>query len=419
MQLRTPKRYRRQSRYLRPAAGCRLRLILLIPVILALAWIAWVIGQNPRSVRDAVIGNAEGIGEAIQTSLAPRPAPTATPDVLAARAACQRTYQQGQIDAAFEQCRTLTDDSPNDVDLHYQITAMLVFNSDLGTDARRLENAIMFADKTINANPEVPQGWAIRALVLDWRGDLIGALVAGLHAQWLDPGYAPVYAFLGEIYHDLGSDDLAGDYLAQAAALDTAGTVTPYILRTRGKIYADQGYLADAVEQYTAAQQQAPTDSYIAVELANNYITLGQADQAIELLTPLLTNRPHDTAVLFTLARAHTNLGAYERAYEYYQRCLDVDPANVVCLGRLGSLQYNNGNYEAAIMNLDRAIQLGSGYAAYFWLLGDAYNARGNCTQAVMYFQQGYQIAVENEDTALQTDFVNSLSDCGVNVTAP
>ncbi len=92
-------------------------------------------------------------------------------------------YQQGQTEIAIEECKVLAEGRPNDVDLYYRVTYMLVITSSFGRDTARLDEALAYAEKTINANPEKPQGWAIRAMALDWSGDPEKALASALAGE--------------------------------------------------------------------------------------------------------------------------------------------------------------------------------------------------------------------------------------------
>jgi tetratricopeptide (TPR) repeat protein len=422
MYLRTPKRYRRQRRQLRLISRRIVVTVLLIPLVAAVGWYLW---DNQAQVRSSVIPKIEGFQDTVRTQVAPEPTLTATPDLLIAQTGCAGAYQQGQLEAAIEQCKVLADGRPNDVDLYYRVTYLMVITSNFGRNTARLDEALAYAEKTINANPELPQGWAIRAMVLDWQGDPNQALASALQAKAIDDQFAPTYAFLGEIYHDLGqSDDVALSYLDRALELDTAGVAVAYTFRTRGLIYSSRGYYEDAIQPYQAALQNAPNEGYIAVELANNYLALSQADptmidRALQVLNAALERNPADTMVLWALAGAYWRNGDAPKAEEYYHRCLEVDPDNVSCLSWLGGLQWSNGDLATAIVSLERAVQLGSRDTDDFFQLGQSYAAMGRCDRAVPYLQQGYQIAVEQEDERAQQNIVSALQSCDVLAPAP
>jgi tetratricopeptide (TPR) repeat protein len=415
MYLRTPKRYRRQRRQLRLFSARVMVTLLLIPVVAAIGWYFW---NHQEEVRSSVLPKLEGFRDTVRTQVAPAATPTATPDLLTAQSGCAAAYQQGRLEEAIDQCKILADGRPNDVELYYRVTYLMVITSNFGRNAARLDDALAYAEKTINANPDLPQGWAVRAMVLDWQGNVDKALASALHAKALDEQFAPTYAFLGEIYHDLGQDDMALSYLDRALELDTGGVAVAYTFRTQGLIYSSQGYFEDAIQPYQAALNNAPNEGYIAVELAYNYVALDQIDRAIQVLVTVLEKNPADTMVLFALAGDYWRSGSAEKAAEYYHRCLDVDPDNVPCLSWLGGLQFTDGDLATAIVNLERAIQLGSDDPSDFFQLGRSYASLGRCDQAVPYLQQGYQIAAETGDERTQQNIVSALQSCGMLVPA-
>src|SRR5690606_30982322 len=235
MYLRTPKRYRPKKRRIHLISRRTAVLMVLIPL---LAFAGWMIWQNRDQVRRAVGENVvpavEDLVVSARTQVAPKPTPTVTPDLLAAQTACRAAQQQGNLREAIEQCMILANGSPNDVQVHYELAHLLVITSDRGTNRSQLQRAVVEAEKTINANPELPHGWAIKAMALSWLGDTQGALAAGLQARALDESFAPAYAFLGKVYQDLGQYDLAETYLDQALELDNSGLAAADALRNKG-----------------------------------------------------------------------------------------------------------------------------------------------------------------------------------------
>ena len=415
MYLRTPKRYRPgRKRHLRLFSGRALGRLLLILVLAGAGWLIW---EQRERVRTSVLPELEGLAQAVQTQVAPAPTPTATPDVVLAEVECANAYRQGDLEQAIKHCMVLAEAHPNDVALHYQIAHTLVISSNFGRNATRINEALAFAERTINANPLAPDGWAIRARALDWKGAYGEALASAMHARALDDTYAPTYAFLGEIYVDLGRYEVAQSYLDQALELDTAGVAVADTFRNLGLLYSNQGRWQESLQPYQAALQNAPNQPYIAVELANNHVALGEIDQAIEVLAATLERNPRDTSVLFSLGSAYTRSGNMDRAFEYFRRCLDVDPENVLCLSYLGGLQWIDGDFVTAAVNLERAIALGSKDPDDFYQLGNSHASLGRCDLAVPYLQQGYQIALEREDARRQALFTNALQSCGALVT--
>lgn len=414
MYLRTPKRYRPgRRRQLRLFSGRRVLMLLAIP---ALAYAGWLIWAHQTDLRALVLPEIEGAIGAVQTQVAPGPTPTATPDIVTAQAGCDTAYRSGALEEAIRQCSILAEGRPNDVELHYRITHLLVITSNFGRDSARMAEALAFAERAVNANPEAPHGWAIRAMALDWARRYGEALASALHAKALDERFAPTYAFLGEIYQDLGKYELARGYLEQALALDTSGIVVADTFRNQGLWYSNQGYWQDALQPYQVALQNAPNHTYIAIELANNYVALGQVDQAIEVLMAARERNPSDTSVLFSLANAFTRQGNFDRAYEHYRRCLEIDPDNVPCLSYLGGLQWSDGDFVTASVNLERAIQLGSTDPDDYYQLGHSQASMGRCDLAEGYLRQGYQLAQQRNDLQRMQTIASALRSCGVRI---
>lgn len=414
MYLRTPKRYRPKRRQMHLISRRTVALLVLIPLLAFAGWLIWQNrAQVRRTVDESVVPAVEGLIVSARTQVAPQPTPTATPDLLAAQTACRAAQQQGNLREAIDQCLILANGRPNDVQVHYEVTHLLVITSDRGRNRQQLQRALIEAEKTINANPELPHGWAIKAMALSWLGDTQGALAAGLQARALDETFAPTYAFLGKIYQDLGQYNLAENYLDQALTLDNAGLAAADALRNRGKLLSDQGLYQDALTPYRLALQQAPTQTYIAVELAQNLVALEEIDEAIGVLTAALERNPNDASVLWYLGTVHYRNGDPPRAYEYYSRCLDQNPEAVLCLSYLGGLQWLDGDYATAANNLQRAIELGSDDPDDFYQLGNSLASLGRCPEAIPYLREGLLIAQENEDEARQQRFRDALQSCG------
>ncbi len=411
MYLRTPKRYRSGRRRL--FSWRKLFMLLAIPTLAYGGGLVWAY-RHP--LREAVLPQIENVAQQVQTQVAPPIEPSATPDLVMAETSCENAYRAGDLEEAIRQCKALAEAKPNDVELYYRVTHLMVITSSFGRDEERMAEALQYAEKAINANPEAPHGWAIRAMALDWHGDYGLALASALHARALDSTFAPAYTFLGEIYQDLGQYEIAMGYLEQALELDTRGIAVADTFRTQGLWYSNQGRWGEAIQPYQAALQNAPTHTYIAVELANNYIALGQINKAIEVLSQAWDRNPADPTVLFTLANAHRRNGNLERAYEFYQRCLDIDPDNVPCLSYLGGLQWADGDFISAITNLQRAIDLGSDDPDDYYQLGHSQAALGRCDLAFPYLQRGYQMVVEKGDERRKQYFENALRSCGMGV---
>lgn len=408
MYLRTPKRYRadHKKRHLRLIPRRLLLLVVLVPLVYLGGRQAL---QHDAEIRAWLFPRVENMAHQVATQVSPRPTPTPTPDVAEAQRGCVNAERQGNLREATINCQILADSSPNDVVLHYKVAHMLVISSVYGTDSDRIEQALEYAERTINANPEAPHGWAIRALALNWHDETDAALASALHARALDANFAPTYAFLGGIYYDLGKPDVALTYLEQAAELDVDGLATVHTLRNRALLASSIGDYQTATQYLRSALEIAPNHSYVAVELADNYVALDQFDNAMDVLGRTLERNPEDPLLLWRMGWLQVQAGTADRAYEYYRRCLDSEPDNRRCLSYLGGLQFSDQDYVSAVPNLTRAIELGSTDTSDFYQLGMSYAYQNQCDLGAPYLQQGYELAVEQGKETAQDDFANAL----------
>ncbi|HML20772.1 MAG TPA: tetratricopeptide repeat protein [Aggregatilinea sp.] len=405
MYLRTPKRYRadRKKRHLRLLPR---RLLLLIVLILLVYFGGSQALLHADTIRDFVFPRVENAVNHVATQVSPRPTPTATPDVAQAQQGCVTSEWQGNLQEATINCQILADSNPNDALLQYKVARMkLIASASTGVG---ISEAIDYANRAINADPEAPYGWAIRAMVLDWQGDVGRALASALHARAIDENFAPTYAIMGEIYYDLGKTDEASTYLDQAQELDSTGLASVEIYRNRALLSSSVGDYDTAIHDLRAALEMAPNHSYIAVELANNYIANDDFDSAMSVLSDTLNRNPNDPYLLWRMGWALVEAGTPDRSYEYYRRCLDAAPDNLRCLSYLGGLQFADQDYVSAVPNLSRAVELGSEDTSDFYQLGLSYALQGQCDLGVNYLQRGYELAVLQEKESAQNDFASA-----------
>jgi len=413
MQLRTPKRYKRQRRRLFGSWRWLRNLILLG----ALGYFAYWLYNNQDLARQRVEEMRGEIGE-MQSDLATRipQQPTPTKDVSDALVEANAAYQTGDFRRAIERYTEVIAGQPNNLEAHYRLALLLIITSDLGVNKPQLEQAVAVANKAINAAPESPEGWTIKAMALAWDGDTGGAIANALQALTYDSQYVQAKAILAESYWRAERFELAQTTITEATDyLREVGSARPETVAT---VFRTQGYIAErqldretAIQAYETARSAAPTHSYIALELALSYFGAGQTTQAIDLLKAALDSNPRDASLLFQLGKIYVNIGDGENGQQTFQRCIEIDANFVPCRSWLGGLQYYAGNYTQAINNLQLAIELGSSDVEDWWQLGRAHANMLRCDLAIPVLREGYARSRGNPD--LEDRFAGGLRDCG------
>lgn len=426
MQLRVPKRYQSKARRRRGIFQRRITWLFLLALVAGIG--AYAVLQNPAPFRAGATNFASNIESEVNTARSQMfpEAPTATPDVRQDIVECENAYMLGDLNTVVEACQRALVGRPNDVELHYREAYTLVITSSLGQNTERINEAIEMADQTILANPQAPEGWAMKAMALDWGRQHEAALPYALRALEIDPNYVIAKAHLANIYRNLGRQELARPLILEAMEDLQNTTVAP---ETRAQVYRNYGrFLASvdanfeaALEAMQIARQAMPSHTYIAIEMSEIYFALGQPSQQLETLENALGSNPLDIALLSRLGDVYYNQGDTTQATDMYTRCLDRDPNFVNCLSPLGRIQYlTNQNYEVALDLFERAAENDTQNPYDWYLLGRSYYNLQQCQFAGEPLQRGYELLEADIDADNPSpfvgieDFVRAFRECGL-----
>lgn len=421
MQLKVPKKYQyRRRRSIFSLPRLLLRLILLVGLIGIGYWLA----RNPDSAKKTIDDSTSGIRSRFSDTYDDvfPDQPTATPDVRTDVISCENAYLRGDMEDVIETCRAALPGRPNDVNLHFRLAHTLIITSDSGQNSARIQEAIIVAEETINANPEAADGYIIKAMALDWAQDYNRALGAAEQALEISPSSIYAKAVITNIYRNLGQLERATNSINEAlTGIQQLPNPEPELLaqvyRNYGRLLASQGDSEDAIAPYKTAINAMPIETYIAVELAKDvYLALDQRSLAIGTLEDVRNKNPGDASVLYWLGVIHGQLGEPTEALQLYTLCVDANPNYVSCLGALGRGQYLiNDNYAQAIDNLSRATELGSEDPYDWFLLGRSYYQIQRCQDAAAPLRKGYELIQQNESSQVdQSDFVRAFRDCNL-----
>jgi tetratricopeptide (TPR) repeat protein len=409
MYLKTPKRYQgKGKRYLLNLRW--LWLYIAFPILLVPLLLAW-------NARESLSGQVAVWAERnIKINLnPPTPTPTIPADELTLRFASY--VQSGAMNNAISTLYSLTDLRPNDVALHMSLTRLIALRGD-PDDSRRLAEALAAAQRTINANPESPEGWMMAAFALNNSGQPQTALAYILRARDFDAKNPLALAIQADIYLSLEKNDeaetLATEAIELAAAANPINVLALAIAHiVRGNIFA----LTDgekAIAAYDEAWRAAKTDptlplGFVAQWIASFYLNRPDSDRAVEILTEASNRDKDDPINPYLLGRIYLNRGDPDRARTFLERCRDLDPDQVKCLRWLGTVLYRAQNYARAAELAQRAVDLGTKDAAAYLIAGLSYALLNRCNQAVPLLRQGITL---DQNAALFTQFQDGLRQC-------
>ena len=281
MQIRTPRRYRGIQR--RRVITRRRLLFYLIVILLFASGIAIYINRQTISpvVEDTVLNVIHDLENQIATLEAPPPTPTI--DYTNRMIVGDSYWMQGALNQALDIYIEIADSFPNTPELYRRIALGFI-------NQNRPDDALMYAEQAINADPFSSDAWAIRAWSLDWGERPSEAISSAQHALELDPQNSRARAYLAEAYHSLGDIERAEDVVETALERNPDSAE---VYRARGLIkWLSHFDLEGAKQDFETAYKMANNMHFIAVNLASVEIALGNRDTAKDLLQAVLEADP-------------------------------------------------------------------------------------------------------------------------------
>ncbi len=286
MQIRTPKRYQGVQR--RRVITWRL-LFYLVGILLLVSVIAIYINRQVIRlvVEDTVLNAIHDLENQTATLAAPPPTPTI--DYTNRMIEGDTYWRRGALNRALNIYMEIADSFPNIPELYRRIALGFI-------NQNRPDDALMYAEQAINADPFSSDAWAIRAWSLDWSGRPGEAISSAQRALDLDQKNSRARAYLAEAYHSLGEIDRAED-LVKATLEENPDSAEAY--RARGLIkWLSRFDLEGAKQDFETAYKMTDNMHFIAVNLASVEIALGNYDSAKDLLQAVLEVDPHNQLAL-------------------------------------------------------------------------------------------------------------------------
>src|SRR5450432_1699475 len=327
MQLRTPKRYTTKGSRRSLLNLHWLWLYILAPVILIPTVLIW---DFRAPIGDAVgnwVGHTLTNAQSVPT-VTPAPTFTGDPAVI-----IRTDFSAGRVNNGISTFESLTDFAPNQVGFPSLAVQFLVLRS-YSTDHAKLDEAAKMAERAINADPEVGDGWLAEALVLDYSGQPQEALAYALHARDFDAKNPMLIAVTAEIYHDLKNDDQAAKLVDTAVAaakaaqpVDRAALTHAYYVKSQ-ILESTSSVGQDAIDQMVNAWKVITSDtpensifpsSYVAQYLGAAYLNLGKTDLAISVLSEAIKRDQEDPILQWQIGRVYMNIGDPNKARGYIE----------------------------------------------------------------------------------------------------
>lgn len=388
MELRPPKRYRTNRRHI--SLWRALFFLTAVPMVAFAVFLTGVALDNLEIMRARLGDLLASAQEQMATMAAPTPTIPPAQDPMLCLSRANAAFEAGNLKTAIDYYRCAADGFPNDVDVHYQLALLLITSG-------REQEGLDAARRAILADPTAPDGYAITGMALDWlafaakQPELYGEAQAYiLRALDIDANFADAYAFLAEVYTDLGRIDDAYAAAEKALELDPANYKAH---RNYGNALQIQGRYDEAAAHFEEAIRLNPKLPYIRIQLAQMYLALEQVDAAMNLLLQAVQITGGDPQSYYWLG--HGNLvyqGDYEAARSNWETCVEVDASYRPCWERLGNVLLYLQEYDRAAIAYQRAIELGTQKAEIFYYAALVNQLLSRCDNAITYARRGLEV---------------------------
>jgi len=249
----------------------------------------------------------------------------ADPDPLI-RAAAVHYLQSADVRTQVDQGWPLLEDPDRSVRLEAaRLLAPLLRQGVPAKLRQQLERAVAEYEQSQMVNAERPEAQLNLGLIKAAVGDAAGAEAAYHTAMRLEPGFAPAYVNLADLYRRQ-QRDAEGERLLRRGIETVTGKAD--LQHALGLLLVREKRLDEALPHLAEAATAAPDSARYAYVYALALQAAGDVPQALGVLKTANQRHPHDREILLTLAGMFRDSGDEPAAREYVGILLQQDPAD-------------------------------------------------------------------------------------------
>lgn len=271
------------------------------------------------------------------------------PDSIRLRVQYARILAHNDLEAAQEQFRILSEQSPQDGDFRLSLALIAL-------ERRDMDVAVAAFEQLLDNNQHLSTAHYYLAQIAETRQDETQAL---LHYLQVERGkdFIPATASLMNILIR------QGDLLSASEHIDRLIKATPDEADNLQLLYAraliNHNQLATASRILDRALSQSPDNTHLLFARAMLFDQMGQNEQAEQDLRSVIEKDPQHASALnafgYILADRNERL---DEARELIFRAYSLRPEDPAIIDSLGWLHFRTGNYSEALIYLRRAFNL-------------------------------------------------------------
>ncbi|MGR3320296.1 MAG: tetratricopeptide repeat protein [Candidatus Anammoxibacter sp.] len=265
---------------------------------------------------------------------------------------------------------------------------------------------------------QIPVNNLAKAIQFHQAGNLSEAEVIYRQILQSNPDNADALHLLGVIFHQVGKNDIAVDYISKAIKLNSSvpsfhnnmgralhvkGNVSNAVkcfreaLRLKpdyaeaynniGNALKDQGKFDAALQNYQKAIQLNPNYAEAYNNMGNTLKEQGKLPQALESYQRSIQLKPDCVEAYHGLGDAYREQGDSGSAVKYYREAIRLNPDYAESHNNLGNLLKDIGELDAAVKHFEKAIKLKPGIVEGYHNLGNVFGEQGKPDAAIEHYQ--------------------------------
>jgi len=187
----------------------------------------------------------------------------------------------------------------------------------------RLADAVKAYNQALEIDPENPDAWNNKGLILAVAGNYREALKCHLKASDLDPENVDAISNVGMIHTKLDNTEKALEWYDRALEMDPAHETT---WNNKGNLLSKMGNYEEALKCYDRALKINPEYMAAMNNKAVELIHLKRYDEALNLLNSVLKSRPLFSEGWYVKGKAYVGMGEFEKAIICLERSHRLNP---------------------------------------------------------------------------------------------
>lgn len=390
MYINTPRRYRgMQRRSMFSCGRIMLNLFLVALILLGVGFYQMRDTFQPQ-VSDAFNTGIAQVNTWQATQLAPAPTPTENPDVTLIDAA--NNWSAGRVSFAVDAYTSILNTVPNDVMVYSRVTEGYLTRGNV-------DEALVYAENTVTANPFSADAWATRAFAYSWSGDFAQGIASAQQALALDAENARAQAYLAYAYYQGGLPELARSSADDAIATDPNLWAGYWVRGLVNENVFPIDYAAaqsDYQQAYDLAREQNPAMAGVAGAGLGRIVSIDDPEGAVTLMSEMLNFDDGNRELLYYLGLTHYNrLGQWGQARDPFTDCTEIAPEDVDCWYLLGRTLNSLDDQAGALEAFEQTIELDTPSARHYWWAARLARTSGSCAAAAPYLEIGYDMVID------------------------